>query len=108
MILENTERRLVVRAGSQLNQTTLTLDKDHDRARLERNLLFWRRKPLDVALSDIADVEMRRVADAASGATIPVPTVRTHSGVELALPVDESEAVETVRSMCDFLDLKPH
>jgi len=107
-IVQDTAQRLVVQAGSRLNQTTLTLDKQEGRARLERNLLMWRRKPLDLPLSDIADVEVRAEVDPASGAEVHVPIVRTRDGLVLALPVADAEAESTVRRVCGFLGLTPH
>ncbi len=107
-IIESTNSRLVVEAGSMLNKTKLTFDKTEGLAHFEQNLFLWRRKPVDVPLSDIADIEVMKVVDAASGATVPVPVVRTRSGKELSLHVREIEADETVQRMCDFLGLKPH
>lgn len=107
-IVQDTAERLVVRAGTRLNQTTLTLDKQEGRARFERNLLMWRLKPVELALTDIADVEVRAEIDAASGAEIHVPIMRTRDGLVLALPVSEVEADDTVRRVCGFLGLSPH
>lgn len=107
-IVQDTAQRLVVQAGSRLNQTTLTLDKQEGRARLERNLLLWRRRPVEVPLSDIAEVEMRAQVDPASGAETHVPVVRTHDGRVLALPVADAEAETTIRRVCGFLGLTPH
>jgi hypothetical protein len=107
-IVQDTAQRLVVRAGTRLNQTTLTLDKQEGRARFERNLLMWRLKPVELALSDIADVEVRAEIDAASGAETHVPIMRTRDGLVLALPVREVEADDTVRRVCGFLGLSPH
>ena len=107
-IVQDTAQRLVVQAGSRFNQTTLTLDKREGRARLERNLLMWRRRPVEVPLSDIAEVEVRAEVDPASGAETHVPVVRTHDGQVLALPVPDDEAEATVRRVCGFLGLTPH
>lgn len=107
-IVQETPERLVVQAGSRLNQTTLTLDRQQGRAWLERNLLMWRRKPVEVALADIADVEIRAEIDPASGAEMHVPIMRTRDGMVLTLPVAEAEADDTVRRVCGFLGLPPH
>ena len=43
-VTERTPTRLVVAAGS----TTLTLDKDAGKAVLQRKMLFWKQKPLEL------------------------------------------------------------
>jgi hypothetical protein len=50
-IVENTQRRLVLKSGS----TTLTLDKEVGKATLQRKFLLWGLKPAEAALSDIAE-----------------------------------------------------
>ena len=105
-IVQSTPQRLVVRGGSRLNQTTLTLDKDDHRASVERIILFWRRRPLELPLADIKDVAVTSVMDAASGAETYQPVVRTHTGRTIAFPVTEkAEANDTARRVRNFLGL---
>jgi hypothetical protein len=105
-ILESTPQRLVVRGGSWLNQTTFKADKNEGRAQLERHILFWRRTPVELPLSDIADVAVTSVTDAASGAEIYLPVVRTRAGETLALPgTEHEEADEVAGHLRDLLGL---
>ena len=61
-ILENTPQRLVLRSGSN----TLTLDKGSGTGSLQRKMLFWNRKPVELPLSDFTEVKLDAVKDPVS------------------------------------------
>ena len=44
-VAESTSRQLVLTSGS----TSLTLDKDASKATLQRKLLFWKLKPVEIS-----------------------------------------------------------
>jgi hypothetical protein len=105
-ILQSTPQRLIVRCGSRLNQTTLTLDRIDQRASIERVILFWHRRPLELPLADIEDIAVTSMMDPASGAEIFQPVVRTHTGQTIALPnAEKAEAEDTARHVRSFLGL---
>ena len=64
--IQRDQQRLVLQSGS----TTLTLDKNAGKAIMQRKLLFWKRKPIQRPLFEIADVRVNTSADPASGAEI--------------------------------------
>jgi hypothetical protein len=104
-ILESTPQRLVVKAGSLLNQMTLTLDKQAGEARLDRTVLMWHRKPVDLRLADIDHVDVLSIHDAASGAEVHQPVLHTRAGDTFALPVRDAEADITAQRLRGFLGL---
>jgi hypothetical protein len=58
-IVEHTPERLIVKLGGIFpHDATCVFDKSTGRARFERRLFFWRRRPIEVALADIADFEV--------------------------------------------------
>jgi hypothetical protein len=65
-IVENTPRQLVLMSGS----TSLTLDKDTGKATFQRKFLFWKLKPIEAQLADIAAVNVDNAVDRASGVEI--------------------------------------
>ena len=66
-ITERTPQRLIAKSGS----TTLILSKETGNASLQRKLFnFWKLKPSEVALPDIADVTVDAAVDRASGVDI--------------------------------------
>jgi hypothetical protein len=67
-IIESGSDRLVVQAGSLFSKTTLTLDKKAGRASVENSILMWRGRPREVAIADIAGVDLLTLKDALSGA----------------------------------------
>ena len=71
-IIESGSDRLVVQAGSLFSKTTLTLDKKAGRASVENSILMWRGRPHEIAIADIA-------------------------GVDLGVPSGEADAVQTMR-----------
>jgi hypothetical protein len=104
-ILQNTPERLVVQAGSLINQCTLTLDRASGNARLDRKLLMWPRKPVEFALADIDHVDLITRHDAASGADTHLPVLHRRSGEAIAVPVREAEASSTATQLRGFLGL---
>jgi hypothetical protein len=104
-IVEHTALRMVVYSGSLLGKAVLTLDKDAGRARLERSVLMWPRKPVEIALADIAEVSVATTKDPPSGSELHTPVMRLRSGEALALPASEADAAETAERVRGFLDL---
>jgi hypothetical protein len=104
-IIESTNDRLVLQAGSLLSKTTLTLDKATGRAALERSAVMWRGKPREFALSDIADVDILSIKDPLSGADTHTPALRLRAGDVIAMPAGEREATETAEKVRAFLGL---
>jgi hypothetical protein len=101
-ITENTPRRLVLQSGS----TTLTLDKDADRASMQRKLLMWKLKPVEAPLSDVADVIVDTAVDRASGVEICHTMLTTRAGAGWALPAaDKKEAQTNMTAIRSFLGL---
>ncbi len=98
-VQENTPTRLVIKLTHGLNVSTLILDKSTGRARFERAVLFWKRKPLDVALDDISRSPSPRRGRAAAKVTFPWCSSSPAGNSELADAVDEAEAVEAVGQM---------
>lgn len=108
-ILQDTPHTLVLKAGNPiLNETTLTFDRGHRTAKLERSTFMIRRRAEEVPLREIADVVVQRQTDGASGAERYLPVMRLASGRTLVLPaVDErDEAEHMVGRMREFVGLK--
>ena len=102
-IIENTPQRMVAQSGS----TTLTLDKTSGKATLQRRLLFWNLKPLELALTEVAEFAVDAGVDRASGVEICNTMLVTRSGAALALPAaDRKDAEATAAAMRGFLGLK--
>ncbi|MBX9844939.1 MAG: hypothetical protein K2Z80_24320 [Xanthobacteraceae bacterium] len=104
-ILQNTPERLVVQAGSLINQCTLTLDRASGNARLDRKLLLWPRKPVEFALADIDHVDVITSHDPASGADTHLPVLHRRTGAAITVPVAEAEARSTATQLRGFLGL---
>jgi len=104
-IVENTPTRLAISAGSGLGQTKLTLDKSEGRALLERKMLAIKRKPVEIALSEIEAVDVVGKKDAASGAVVHQPVLRTRGGEAIPIAVEDEQAENTARCLRGFLGL---
>ena len=101
-ILENTPRRLVLRSGSN----TVTLDKDSGTASLQRKMLFWNLKPVELPLSDFTEVRLDAVKDPVSGAEICHTMLVTRSGAAWAFAEADKKDVEaTIAAVRGFLGL---
>lgn len=89
-ISESTPSRLVLKAGP----TTLTLDKNAGKASMQRKLLIWKLKPVEAALSDIADVTIDTAVDRASGVEICHTMLVHRTGEGWALPAADKKGAE--------------
>jgi hypothetical protein len=101
-IIESTPRRLVLQSGA----TTLTLDKDADKASLQRKLLMWKLKPVEQPLSEIVDVTLDAALDRASGIEVCSTMLVSRAGSAWAFPAaDKKDAAATVQRVREFLGL---
>jgi hypothetical protein len=102
-VLENTPTRLSIKSGS----TTLTLDKTTGKITLQRKLLFWQQKPVEMALSDITSVSVDGSVDRASGVEICSTSVIFKSGSAWTLPAaDKNEAQGNAAAIRQLLGLR--
>jgi hypothetical protein len=105
-IMEHTPERLVVRLGGIFpHGSTCVLDKATGRARFERRLFFWPRKPIEVALGDISAFEI--VETSTENESSYYPRVTLCSGKRFYL--SDAGNLETTREMArqvrEFLGL---
>lgn len=101
-IIESTPSRLVLQSGA----TTLTLDKDADKASLQRKLLMWKLKPVEQPLSEIVDVTLDAAVDRASGVEVCSTMLVSRAGGGWAFPAaDKKDAAATVLRVREFLGL---
>ena len=99
--IEITPRKLVLKGS-----TTLTLDKNADKATLQQKLLLWSKKPVEFALSDIDDIAVKSDVDGLSGATIHHSVLHRRSGEIAVLTTGEAkDAAETVKQLREFVGL---
>jgi hypothetical protein len=99
-ITERTSQRLVLKSGS----TTLTLDKTADKVVLQRKFLLWRLKPVEAALSEIADVTIDTAVDRASGVEVCHTMLIMRDGKGWAFPAEDKKDAETnAHAMRHFL-----
>ncbi len=102
-VVESTPRRLVLTSGS----ISLTLDKDSNKAALRRKWLFWKLKPIEVALSEIGEVTVDKAVDRASGIEMFSTMVVTRGGTGWALSADSKiDADKNTAAIREFLGLK--
>jgi hypothetical protein len=102
-ITESTPRRLVLTSGS----TTLTLDKDAGKATLQRKLLFWNLKPIELPLSEFSSVTLDKAVDRASGVEIFHSMLVTRKGAAWAFPAnDKPDAEKNIAALREFLALQ--
>jgi hypothetical protein len=101
-IIENTQRRLALASGS----TRLTLDKDADKATLQRKFLFWNKKPVEMPLSEFSAVTLDKAVDRASGVEIFHTMLISRTGTGWAFPADDkSDAEKSMTALRRFLAL---
>lgn len=99
-IVERTPQRVVLQSGS----TVLTLDKQSGTANLRRKVLFWNAKPVEMPLSDVANVEVDAAVDRASGIEICSTMLVTNSGSAWAVPAsDKKDAEAAAASLREWL-----
>ena len=85
-IVEHSTNRLVVAAGGGLSSFSLALDKQAGLARIERNMLMWKRRPLEMPLADIKDFDVATFKDAVSGAELRKLLLRTQADEAIEVP----------------------
>ena len=101
-IIESGVERMVLQSGS----TTLTLDKAAGKATLQRKLLFWKLKPLELPLAEVAATEVDAGVDRASGIEVCNTMLVTRAGAAWALPAaDKKDAEATAVAIRSFLGL---
>jgi hypothetical protein len=102
-IVDSAPQRLVLQSGS----TRLTLDKDAGKAVMQRKLLFWALKPLEVPLGEVAQIDIDAGIDRGSGVEICNTMLITRGGAAWALPAaDKKDAQTTAAAMREFLGLR--
>jgi hypothetical protein len=104
-IVECNANRLVVEAGGGLSAFSLALDKQAGLARIERSTLMWKRRPLEMPLTDIKDFDVATFKDAASGAELRKLLMRTQTDEAIEVPVESAAIDETAATLRDFLGL---
>lgn len=100
--IENGANKLVLTEGS----TTLTLDKAAGKATLQQKVLFWSKKPVEFALSEIDDIAVKSDKDGLSGASIYHSVLHRRSGETTVLTTGEAKDAEaTVKELRGFVGL---
>jgi hypothetical protein len=101
-VVESTPGKLVLTSGS----TSITLDKDAGKATLQRKLLFWKLKPIETPLTDIAAVNIDKAVDRASSVEVYHTMLVTCAGAGWALAAkDQTEAESDASALRAFLGL---
>jgi hypothetical protein len=104
-IVERSTHRLVVEGGGGLSDFSLALDKHAGVARIERSTLMWKRRPLEMSLADIKNVDVATFKDAVSGAELRKLLLRTQADQAIEVPVDSATLEDTAATLRDFLGL---
>jgi hypothetical protein len=100
--IESTPSKLVLKEGSK----TLTLDRDSGHATLQQKRSFWKKRPVEFALSDIDDIAVKSDIDAMSGAAIHHSVLHRRSGEIAVLTTEEAkDAAQTVKKLREFIGL---
>ena len=103
-IIASTPRRMTLQSGS----TTLILDKDAGKATMQRKLLLWSLKPMDMPLAEVTDASVDAAMDRASGVEVCSTMLVTKAGAGWALrAADKKDAEATAAAIREFLGLKP-
>ena len=101
-VIDSAPHRLVLQSGS----TTLTLDKDANKATMQRKLWFWALKPIEAPLTDVTEIAVDAGVDRASGIEVCNTMLVTRAGAAWALPAaDKKDAEATAVTMRNFLGL---
>jgi hypothetical protein len=99
-ITERTPQRVVVQSGS----TVLTLDKGAGTANLQRKVFFWKAKPMEVPLSEVANFDVDAGVDRASGIEVCNTMLITSGGAAWAVPAsDKKDAEATAAALREWL-----
>jgi hypothetical protein len=102
-VTESTPRRLILTSGS----TSLTLDKEANKATLQRKFLFWKLKPVEAPLSEIVDVTIDKTVDRASSIEIYNTMLVTRGGAGWSLAANSKvDAEKNASALREFLGLK--
>jgi hypothetical protein len=107
--LQETGNQLVLSSGSPLiSETTLTLDRSNEVARIYRVALLVFRRTEAVPFKEIRELSLKPETDGASGAERYLPVLRLADGSTLALPpIDErEEAEDAAKRIRKFVGLK--
>ena len=94
-VIEDTPQRLELKSGS----TTLKFDKESGKASLQRKFLFWKLKPAETTLSDIAQVTVDTAVDRASGVEICHTMLVLRNGTGWAFPAEDKRDAEANASL---------
>jgi hypothetical protein len=86
-ITERTPELLELKSGS----TTLGLSKQSGKASMQRKLFFWKLKPAEARLSDIAEVRIDAAVDPASGVEVYTTILVMRTGAAWAFPCADKE-----------------
>lgn len=101
-IERNTPQQLILHAGS----TTVALDKDANKAVLQRKLLFWSRKPVERPLSSVTQVRINTDVDPASKAeTFSTMLLLREGGGWVLSAKDKQDATEALGAVQEFLGI---
>jgi hypothetical protein len=101
-IMESTPERLVLKSGS----TTLTLSRDSGKAVLQRKLLFWNLKPVEVPIANINEVTVDAAVDRASGVEVcSTMLVMTTGAAWWLAGRDRSDAQKSADAVRGFLQM---
>ncbi len=102
-ITQHGPQRMTLQSGS----TTLVLDKEAGSATMQRKLLFWSLKPVQVPLIDVVDIAVDVGVDRASGVDVCNTMIVTRAGAAWALlAADRKDAEATAVTIRNFLGLK--
>ena len=102
--IDRTPQQLVLKSGS----TTLVLDKEAGRVVRQRKVLMWALKPMEIPLTEIAEVTVDAAVDRASGVEVCSTTLVMRTGAGWALPAaDKKDAATTAAAVRDFLGIRP-
>jgi hypothetical protein len=102
-IVENTPQRLALQSGS----TIVTLDKAAGTATLQRKIMFIPLKPKSVPLTEITDVTLDSVVDAASHAEIDHAMLKLRTGGWALAADDKKSAHAAIAAIRAFLGMPP-
>lgn len=104
-VVERSANRLVVVVDGALSGFRLALDRGEGVARIERSLLMWKRRPRELPLGDIKDVDVATLKDAASGVQVHKLVLRTRDEEAIEIPVESTAIAETAATLRDFLKM---
>jgi hypothetical protein len=110
-IVENAPNRLILRLGRWPFQTsTVIFDKASSKARFERTVVSWKRRPIEVPIEEIAAITVgsQQASDPKDKRTRgagPVVQLKSGQSIRLSDAGSAKNTIEAVRQMCAFLGL---